>query len=376
MSSSSSAPPDLPTYISTNLARNKQAGLLTDIGLAIFHGKIATNIQERLPVDLGNLGGSIVSEVRELVRVSRIKELLQYYGFKETSSNVFRFSGSILPAQALERISRVSALYQTWSGVPGVSYATAPNTATASAAAAANVLAEVNSGNGSELRRREKEKGIFSSFLTPVTEEDAGGEGNCFYFSLFEALRAQSLLDTVCDTFRLGACTTKDEFNRAFRKFLASELVAELDSIVAHICTIPIHLRGPSLSSLSIEYQTILESITEAQCKNRESRQPIVQQLQAITATNEAWAGEPEVLHTKRLLQGLGIILHIDNDEGYYTPDATAAFVYAPNRIILRRVGDNHYRWYRFVFTRGGERTKKRQRTQRTVKKQRDTRRL
>ena len=371
MSSSSSGPPDLLTYISTNLSRNKQAGIITDTGLSIFNEIVATNIRLGLPIDLIRLSQSQAPDVKQFVKIGRIRELLEYFGFEETgTAYLFRFSGSISPEAALERIARFSALYQSWTGAPGVAYATVPGTAPTSAdvAAASNVMTDHNSENGSEIRRREKEQRIHPSLLTPVREEDAGGGGNCFYYSLYASLQAQSLLDTVCTTFRLGESHTKEDFNLSFRGFLASQLPSELLAMIDYLCTIPISLRGIQLSSLSDEYRGILRNITDAQCKNNDYKQGLVRQLQTATSTDRVWAGQPEVRFTKHLLTTVGIVLHIDNDEGYPAPPPTAAFVYAPNRIILRRIHGNHYHWYRFLIPKGGRRIQTMKKTRRVKK--------
>jgi hypothetical protein len=371
MSSSSSGPSDLLTYISTNLSRNKLAGRITDTGLSIFNEIVATNIRLGLPIDLIRLAQSRAPDVRQLVRIGRIRELLEYFGFEETgTAYLFRFSGAITPEAALVRIARFSVLYQSWAGVPGVAYATVPGTEPTSAdvTAASNVMTDRNSENGSEIRRREKEQRIHPSLLTPVREEDAGGGGDCFYYSLYASLEAQSLLDTVCSTFGLGKSRTKEDFNRSFRRYLASQLPSELLSMIDYLCTIPIGSRGIQLGSLSDEYQIILRNVTDAQCKNNDYKKDLVRQLQAATSTDRVWAGQPEVRLTKHLLTTVGIVLHIDNDEGYPAPPPTAAFVYAPNRIILRRVHGNHYHWYRFLIPKGGRRIQTMKKTRRVKK--------
>ena len=62
----------------------------------------------------------------------------------------------------------------------------------------------------------------------PVIDIDAGGEGNCFYFSLYKALKERDLIKNLEETYRIGRYVSKQTFNKYFRMLISRQLSIDI----------------------------------------------------------------------------------------------------------------------------------------------------
>jgi len=62
----------------------------------------------------------------------------------------------------------------------------------------------------------------------PVIDTDAGGKGNCFYFSLYEALKERDLIKNLEETYSIGRYVSKETFNKYFRMLISSQLSTDI----------------------------------------------------------------------------------------------------------------------------------------------------
>jgi hypothetical protein len=60
----------------------------------------------------------------------------------------------------------------------------------------------------------------------PVFERDAGGGGDCFFFSLYEALKERDLLKNIMDSYGTFSLN-KNSFNTYFRNLVAEQITTE-----------------------------------------------------------------------------------------------------------------------------------------------------
>ena len=67
------------------------------------------------------------------------------------------------------------------------------------------------------------------------TLKDAGGAGNCFYYSIYEAFKHKNLLDCIKkNLFKFN--NNKEDFNVKFRKYLSVKIRPELKNMIINIC--------------------------------------------------------------------------------------------------------------------------------------------
>jgi hypothetical protein len=167
-----------------------------------------------------------------------------------------------------------------------------------------------------------------------ATKVDAGGAGNCFYYTIFAALKAANV------TF-LG--NTKEECNEILRKYVAEKIKAK--EIIQHFSTLDAHTKAQSLNVLSHELQKILTSSSPQQ----------EQEMREAIKTPGVYVSQFEVEIVKQLLAENDIVLEIRIDG----PEKIHVFP-LPSRILLVNEND-HYRWYqqRQHVSGGGTRRKR-----------------
>lgn len=183
-------------------------------------------------------------------------------------------------------------------------------------------------------------KNYNTSTMRSFQLREAGGGGNCFFFSLFFALSEKKLLDTL----NIDVLTKdKDQFNTTFRAFLAAELKQTLtDFVTNYYSSIPKENVSLIKKGLSQEFQKILND------RKNESVEDTVKQLQDAIKKPGTYVSEIEVKKTIEILKNYGVTLVILND-----PNSNNSIVnldpkkYTINdkTIILANIKEGHYQW-------------------------------
>ena len=157
---------------------------------------------------------------------------------------------------------------------------------------------------------------------------DAGGDGNCFYYSLYEALENKKI--------KLGFLkyNNKEEFNIQLRNYLSQNI--NLNNLINVICNdklTDINIFNQKILGFSNEIQNLFRNMD---CKNHTK---IIQDYKNIIKQDKIWISEPEVTAIKQILKDNNIILRIVNN-GINPVNLQA------NEIMLRNDSEMHYVWY------------------------------
>jgi len=196
----------------------------------------------------------------------------------------------------------------------------------------------------------EDRNSISSELLTPVRSVEAGGAGDCFYYSLFEALRKQNLLD------RVAISTEKQVFVNRFRSIIsqnADSLLLELYRLVCDARATEYHSDDAFEEYIrTSEYPTWLSDLLldtfpfGAACLEHAVDSEAVQRFirrakyQMTVRGNYVSSIEPRV--AQEYLRGLGIVLDIKNR-------FVTQLLNVKDRIVLRNISAGHYQYYEFL---------------------------
>jgi hypothetical protein len=179
-----------------------------------------------------------------------------------------------------------------------------------------------------------------------VHEQPITGDGNCFYYAIFEALQDANLLNDV----KLG--TTSQEFVTNLRKQLSETI--DFKAYLDHLGGLDNETKNVILEYLSKEFQTIINS--DAQDK--------MEQLKKAVQNPRTWASQLEVKETENVLASKNIRLDIKtNNTLKIWPGRTYLYNFNPRRIVLINQNE-HYTWYKFSSSGGArQRRTRRKRT-------------
>jgi len=187
---------------------------------------------------------------------------------------------------------------------------------------------------------------------------EAGGGGNCFFYSLFDALKFYNLLDCVHNIFEFN--NDKEDFNIKFRIYLSNNLDEELKGFVNFYCQLnnsreningtPItqqeinDIKAQIFATLSENMRKLLSEageFTEIKCQDENYKNIIVENMKEIIRTNFNYVSEFEVRKVINLLKDpCNIILTIK----YQNLNKIS---FSPNEIILYNIGEGHYQWFK-----------------------------
>lgn len=148
--------------------------------------------------------------------------------------------------------------------------------------------------------------------MEPVTIRDAGGGGDCFYYSLYEALKESKSIDSTCTFWDLPK--TKSAFVAEFRVLISQNAEEDLRRMLSHLKTLDDLTIAMQIEEMSNEFQEILQFDN-------------IQQI-------------PE-----KVLIGQCLPKPI-NLEIFYNP--CTEMLNQKNRIALLNIDTLHYRWFSF----------------------------
>jgi len=203
---------------------------------------------------------------------------------------------------------------------------------------------------------------------------DAGGGGNCFFFSLYEALKAKNLLAIVYEKgeLPLNNQSTKDHFNNTFRFFISQKLKEKLKKMVENYKTINSKDVNLIKTGLSNEFISILDKAV----KNNEPSDTTVLNLQKAVNTSGTYVSEIEVQETIKILNQWGITLVIVNDPPVPDQDQivkldSKQYTINDKTIILANLQEGHYQWLDPVKSASGGTRRLRRNPRRSQRRQR-----
>jgi hypothetical protein len=193
----------------------------------------------------------------------------------------------------------------------------------------------------------------------PTKVIDAGGSGNCFFFSMYEALCDNNLLTDVCDKLKIS--NKREQFNLNFRKLLSESQLLEDDylSTVKRLCELKFGVLQPGdtrssfdemLKGLPLQQKTLLKSLQKKSCGDTDI---IVNALKNAIKINKVWVGEIEVNCVKQILwDECKVVLDIKKR-------TISPLLPKKNRIVLYNEEENHYKWFQLIKPTGGGKTRR-----------------
>jgi len=195
-------------------------------------------------------------------------------------------------------------------------------------------------------------------YLTDVRAVEAGGGGDCFFYSIHDALVNRKLKDRV--DARFGTAGTKEQFVTLFRAVVANNAGEDLSILYQETCISKIGQYSDInefrsflqtsenpywLNTLLIDTFRNYDSRRDG-CLVNEPASPevlkFIRQGKAGITRRTNFVGQLEVAITQRLLQEVGVYLDIKASK-------FSQLLNIENRITLYNIGAGHYQYFRPV---------------------------
>jgi hypothetical protein len=204
----------------------------------------------------------------------------------------------------------------------------------------------------------ENRGGVPPEHLTDVRAVEAGGGGDCFFYSIHDALVNRKLKDRV--DARFGTAGTKEQFVTLFRAVVANNAGEDLSILYQETCISKIGQYSDInefrsflqtsenpywLNTLLIDTFRNYDSRRDG-CLVNEPASPevlkFIRQGKAGITRRTNFVGQLEVAITQRLLQEVGVYLDIKASK-------FSQLLNIENRITLYNIGAGHYQYFRPV---------------------------
>ena len=204
----------------------------------------------------------------------------------------------------------------------------------------------------------ENRGGVPPEHLTDVRAVEAGGGGDCFFYSIHDALVNRKLKGRV--DARFGTAGTKEQFVTLFRAVVANNADEDLSTLYQETCNNKIGQYNDinefrSFLQIS-ENPYWLNTLLIDTFRNYDSRQvgcllnepaspevlKFIRRGKAAITTRTNYVGQLEVAITQRLLQEVGVYLDIKASK-------FSQLLNIENRITLYNIGAGHYQYFRPV---------------------------
>jgi len=231
--------------------------------------------------------------------------------------------------------------------------------------------------------------GISNIGVVNVAIKDAGGGGNCLYFSLYEALQSRGYLNMLSESLGMQFID-KHDFNIKIRQLIADHVDGVIRDMIQHFCNSVMQRNMPGVESLKISLlaqplwlQNIIKKHAHIRfCGNvNQVYNLVLEEVKASIKTAGNWAGEIEVQVATNILDTAGIILSVHNTKLSKLIDfeilSRNLDQVQPHRIVLYNSGELHYQYYLFPRLpikrnrQGGYRRTKKQKKSRKHRKSR-----
>ena len=172
---------------------------------------------------------------------------------------------------------------------------------------------------------------------------EAGGRGNCFFYSLHAALDNKGLLNNVCAV--LGLSIEKEAFNTGFRNLLSlsPELRDQYSTVISNLCEQIVNgfSINASLRDIPDQHAKILRKLDLTNCFP--IQQTLLDELLDATSTSGVYVGEVEVKIVAEILRTIcNVYLDIKSR-------LLARVVPYDNRVVLYNINSGHYQWLKLI---------------------------
>jgi hypothetical protein len=184
---------------------------------------------------------------------------------------------------------------------------------------------------------------------------DAGGGGQCFFFSLYEALKHNKRLDNIKKlSVRVD---TKENFATTMRTYLSKNV--DYAKFIEAVDKATPETKSKMMESYPEDFRTILDSNVSQDQK--------IKDLQEAIQKTTCFVSEQEVLKMNDVLKkDCKITLTINN-----TAPKSLIERYNLNTVMLANINETHYQWYKSQSDRSGGGTRRRlRRSQRRQRRQ------
>jgi hypothetical protein len=142
-------------------------------------------------------------------------------------------------------------------------------------------------------------------------ERDAGGGGDCFYFSLYEALAERNLLKNVMDAYGTFTPLNKNSFNQYFRNLIAEQITpARLATTIEILRSTLRENKSKSLYALA-ELVNLQPWLVQAYKNSNDNTDLFARNVRRFIRQAK---NEPQALEiglARQLLRTAGIALHL-----------------------------------------------------------------
>lgn len=206
--------------------------------------------------------------------------------------------------------------------------------------------------------------GTVNRAVVNVVIKDAGGGGDCFYFSMYEALESRGYLELLSNSLGMPGFTDKKDFNIKIRELISDNIDDSVKDMIQHFCETFLIQNMSNVDSLKLSLLTLpvwLQNIIKKHvniksCGNIEQVYNLVlREVKASIIIPGNWAGELEVAVIKNMLDTVGIELTVHNrklskliDFEIFSRDIGNIGEIQPHRIVLYNSGELHYQYYLF----------------------------
>ena len=174
----------------------------------------------------------------------------------------------------------------------------------------------------------------------PVKIEDAGGLGDCLYYSIYDALLNQQLLKNVNTLINFQ---DKESFMIDLRRKVSENADEPLRVLYTSLC--PVFTSDTESYNTQLLYfpdwlQKLCRKFIDKNCNtNDEAIKSFIQLSKENISLKGQWAGQLEFSIIKELLKSVGIYLDVKIDP-------QTSLYYMNNRIVLQNEGGIHYKYY------------------------------
>ena len=188
---------------------------------------------------------------------------------------------------------------------------------------------------------------------SPVGLIEAGGRGDCLFFSIHDALIQQGLKGKVDEVYSTQG--TKEEFVQKFRTLVADNGLIQVRSFVQSMCARLFEYPEDFQSLVNKKEMGLPDWVREilqtmdATCLDVPSKYKLIRNIQDGIRVRGNYAFQVDISIIQNLLKKCGLYLEIKNRAAGFK-----SLRFIKNRIVLQNLGEGHFRYYAYDLPKSG----------------------